>query len=99
MRKVVWALALALVVSSLPAVSFAADIPCDQQAQQEDTFLNSLAQQVQEPAAPALAEATPKPLPAGSCINLNCWRDSDCWPHCGGEFGSYCSANHWCTPY
>lgn len=99
MRKAVWVLALALMVS-LPAVSFAADIPCaQQQAQQDDTFLQSLAQPAQEPTPPALAEATPKPLPAGSCIRLNCWYDSDCWPHCGGEFGSYCSANHWCTPY
>lgn len=99
MRKAVWVLALALMVA-IPAVSSAADIPCaQQQAQQDDAFLQSLAQPVQEPALPALAEATPKPLPAAGCIRLNCWKDSDCWPHCGGEFAVYCSANHWCTPY
>ena len=64
MRKVVWVLALALAISSMPALSFAADAPC---VQQDDTFLNSLAQQTQEPAPPALADAPPPALPAGSC--------------------------------
>lgn len=95
MKKYLGVLALALVVSSIPAVSFAADSSCTQQ----DAFLVSLAQQEQEPTLPFLADAPPPVLPAGSCINLNCWRDSDCWPHCGGEFGSYCSSTHWCVPY
>jgi hypothetical protein len=96
MRKVLWGLALALVVSSVPAVSFAADATC---AQQQDAFLASLDQPVQQPAAPALDDAPPPALPAGSCINLHCEQDSNCWPHCGGPYGSYCSTNHWCTPY
>lgn len=98
MRKAVWVLALALMVA-IPAVSIAADIPCaQQQAQQDDTFLRSLAQPAQEPASPALFEGTPEPLPAAGCIRLHCGQDSDCWPHCGGQFNSYC-ANNWCMPY
>lgn len=99
MRKYLGVAALVLVVSSISAVGFAADTSC---APQSGTFLASLAQPAQpaqEPALPFLAEAPPPARPAGSCINLNCWRDSDCWPHCGGEFGSYCSSTHWCTPY
>jgi hypothetical protein len=96
MKKYLGILALALVVSSVSAVGFAADTSC---AQENGAFLTSLAQPAQEPTLPFLAEVPPPALPAGSCINLNCWRDSDCWPHCGGEFGSYCSSTHWCTPY
>ena len=96
MKKCLGVLALVLVVSSISAVSFAADPSC---LPQDAAFVKSLAQQPQDQALPFLAEAPPAPRPAGSCINLNCWKDSDCWPHCGGEFGSYCSANHWCVPY
>lgn len=96
MKKCLWVVALALVVSSVPAGLFAADPSI---AQQDQVFLKNLAQQAQEPVTPGLSEAPVKALPAGSCINLNCWRDSDCWPHCGGEGASFCSANHWCVPY
>lgn len=96
MKKRLWLVVLALMVSSISTVGFAADTSC---VQQDDAFVKSLAQQPQEQALPLLADAPPPVRPAGSCINLNCWRDSDCWPHCGGEFGSYCSATHWCVPY
>lgn len=99
MKKCLGVLALVLVVSSISAVSFAADTSCLPQNAADAAFVQSLAQQPQGQAVPSLVEAPPSPRPAGSCINLNCWKDSDCWPHCGGEFGSYCSTNHWCTPY
>jgi hypothetical protein len=96
MRKVLWGFALTLAVAALPAVSFAADATC---APQQETFLASLAQPAQQPAPPALAEIPPPAKPAGSCINLHCTQDSNCWPHCGGPNASYCSSTHWCTPY
>lgn len=94
MKKYLRVLALALVAASISAASYAADLS---RAQQDDTFLKSLAQQTQEPALPALAP--PKALPAAGCIRLNCEHDWQCWPHCGGEGASYCSSNHWCIPY
>lgn len=96
MRKVLCGLALALAVSAIPAVSFAAEPSC---VQQQDTFLASLAQPEQAPASPVLPDAPPAARPAGSCINLHCGQSSDCWPHCGGPNGSYCSTNHWCVVY
>lgn len=96
MKKILGALALALVVSSSSAVCFAAEPVC---LSQDSLFVQSLAQPAQQPDQPSLT-GTPLPaVQAGSCINLHCGKDSDCWPHCGGEFGSYCSSNHWCTPY
>lgn len=94
MKRYLGVLALALVFSSISAVSFAADTS---RVQQDATFLKSLAQQTQAPDLPALAPL--KAVPAGSCINLHCEQDSSCWPHCGGEGASYCSSNHRCVPY
>lgn len=98
MRKYLWLVALALVVSSISVGSLAADPSL---AQQDQAFLNSLAQQEQAPASPDLAGAPPKPLPAAGCVNLGCRQDSDCWPHCGGVGSSYCSHNfiRKCIPY
>lgn len=100
MRKYLWVVALALVVSSISAESFAADSSL---AQQDQAFLNSLAQQDQEPqkpVSPARVEAPPPALPA-ACINLHCGQDSDCWPHCGGVGASYCAHSfpRRCVPY
>lgn len=69
MRKYLWVLAVALVVSSGSA-AFAADLSRAQDA----AFLKSLAQQAQEPGLPALTEAPLEAVPAGSCINLHCAR-------------------------
>lgn len=98
MKKVLWVLALVLVSASIPSAGFAADIS---NAQQDDAFLSRLAEQAQEPASPALTEAPLQALRAGSCINLHCGQDSDCWPHCGGEGASYCAygAYRRCVPY
>lgn len=95
MKKYLWGVALTLVISSISAGNLAADPSL---TQQDQAFLNSLAQQV-APASPDLTP--PKPLPAGSCINLHCGQDSDCWPHCGGEGNSYCSNTfiRKCVPY
>lgn len=96
MKKVLWVLVLALMVSSLFAGSLMADTS---HAQQDQAFLSSLAQ---TPISPVLAAAPPEVLaPPASCINLACSKDSDCWPYCGGEGSSYCSHNfiRKCVPY
>jgi hypothetical protein len=99
MKKVLWVLALVLMVSSLFAGSLMAD---SSHAQQDQTFLSSLAQPAQAPTPPVLAAAPPDVLaPPASCVNLGCSKDSDCWPSCGGEGSSYCSHSfiRRCVPY
>ena len=99
MKKYLWVLALALVISSLSAGSLAAD---SSHAQQDQAFLGELSQSI-SPAAPVLTAAPPAVLapPAAGCVNLGCAKDSDCWPYCGGEGSSYCSHNfiRKCVPY
>ena len=100
MKKYLWVLALALVISSLSAGSVSAD---SSHQQQDQAFLSSLAHQaLLSPAAPVPAAAPPPELaPPASCVNLACEKDSDCWPYCGGEGSSYCSwgAYKRCVPY
>jgi len=101
MKKYLWVLVLALVVSSLSAGRLAAD---PARAQQDHAFLTSLAQPAAPaPVSPILAADPPEILapPAAGCVNLGCSKDSDCWPYCGGEGSSYCSHNfiRTCVPY
>jgi hypothetical protein len=98
MKKYLWVLALALVISALSASSLAAE---SSHAQQDQAFLSSLAQQVLTPVSLVLAAAPPALLaPPANCINLNCAVDSNCWPYCGGPDAVYCDrARHVCIPY
>ncbi|HTQ81421.1 MAG TPA: hypothetical protein VMM92_15590 [Thermoanaerobaculia bacterium] len=98
MKKYLWVLVLALVVSSIPASSFAST----SHTQQDQAFLSSLAKAVQAPVTPILAADPPEILaPPASCVNLACSKDSDCWPYCGGPDASYCSYGVYrrCVPY
>ncbi len=101
MKKYLWVLALALVVSAVSVSGLSADTS---RAQQDQAFVSSLAQPAAAPApaSPILAEAPPAILaPPASCVRLNCSQDSDCWPYCGGPDSSYCGygAYRFCVPY
>jgi hypothetical protein len=82
-------LVVALILASLCARTVAAD---SSHAEQDQAFLNQLAQQANEPMTPAAAEAPLKLAPSRVlCNQTSCRFDSDCDVACPG--GGYCQNN------
>jgi hypothetical protein len=97
MKKYLWVLALALVISALSAGSVAAD---SSHKLQDQAFLNALAQQVKAPVSPVFV-LSDNPLPGPPAVCSFCTTDTDCWATCpGGEGSSYCDRiRHKCLPF
>jgi hypothetical protein len=95
MKKYLRVLAFAMVISTLSAGSIAAD---SSHAQQDQAFLNSLAQQVKAPVSPVLV-LSENPLPAPPSVCLSCNTDTQCWATCPGGAGSSYCYRHKCLPF
>jgi hypothetical protein len=95
MKKYLWVMALALVLSAAFAGTAAAE---SSHAQQDQAFLQGLTQQAQAPMS--LAAAPPQILPLSFCSGY-CTGAADCWAVCpGGPGSSYCDRfRHQCLPY
>jgi hypothetical protein len=94
MKKYLWILALALVISSRFAGSLAAD---SSHARQDQAFLDGLAQQAR---APMSAVLVPAPSVKSLCSVTRCNSNPTCWAVCpGGAGSSYCDVvQHKCFP-
>jgi hypothetical protein len=94
MKKYLWVVVLAL--SSLSAGTVAAD---NSHAQQDQVFLDELAQQAKAaPMSPVLAESPSPFAPLSVCNGAGCNSTRDCNIACGEPGLAYCDASHQCRP-